>query len=140
MIEIFSYWIFVWFILYYIGLTKYNPLFILIIGYIFTLFELIYLMISKISFYNLIKYFIINILIKFIPILLIIKFPLKFNINDIYISISLLIIYFITMIILNKNPYEYYKMMINTYINDDNKYKTYISKFYDFIYKIINRY
>ena len=44
------------------------------------------------------------------------------------------------MIILNKNPYEYYKMMINTYINDDNKYKTYISNFYDFIYKIINRY
>lgn len=140
MIEIFSYWIFVWFILYYIGLTKYNPLFILLIGYIFTLFELIYLIISKISNYNLIKFFIINIFIKFIPILLIIKFPLRFNINDIYISINLLILYFITMIILNKNPYEYYKMMINTYINDDNKYKTYISKFYDFIYKIINRY
>ena len=140
MIEIFSYWIFVWFILYYIGLTKYNPLFILLIGYIFTLFELIYLIISKISNYNLIKFFIINIFIKFIPILLIIKFPLRFNINDIYISINLLILYFITMIILNKNPYEYYKMMINTYINDDNKYKTYISNFYDFIYKIINRY
>ena len=43
MIEIFSYWIFIWFILFYIGLTKYNPLFILIVGYIFTLFEFIYL-------------------------------------------------------------------------------------------------
>jgi hypothetical protein len=140
MIEIFSYWIFIWFILYYLGLTKYNPLLILIVAYIFTLFELIYLIKNNISKYNFIKFFIINIIIKIIPILLIIKFPLKFNINDIYISIYLILIYFIIMIILNKNPYDYYKMLINTYINDNNQYKTFISKFYDFIYKIINRY
>jgi hypothetical protein len=142
MIEIFSYWIFIWFILYYLGLTKYNPLLILIVAYIFTLFELIYLIKNNISKYNFIKFFIINIIIKIIPILLIIKFPLKFNINDIYISIYFILIYFIIMIILNKNPYDYYKMMINTYINDNNnnQYKTFISKFYDFIYKIINRY
>jgi len=154
MIEIFSYWIFIWFILYYLGLTKYNPLLILIVAYIFTLFELIYLIKNNISKYNFIKFFIINIIIKLIPILLIIKFPLKFNINDIYISIYLILIYFIIMIILNKNPYDYYKMMINTYINNNdndndnnndnnnnnNQYKTFISKLYDFIYKIINRY
>ena len=140
MIEIFSYWIFIWFILYYLGLTKYNPLLILIVAYIFTLFELIYLIKNNISKYNFIKFFIINIIIKLIPILLIIKFPLRFNINDIYISIYLILIYFIIMIILNKNPYDYYKMLINTYINDNNQYKTFISKFYDFIYKIINRY
>lgn len=140
MIEIFSYWIFIWFILYYLGLTKYNPLLILIVAYIFTLFELIYLIKNNISKYNFIKFFIINIIIKLIPILLIIKFPLRLNINDIYISIYLILIYFIIMIILNKNPYDYYKMLINTYINDNNQYKTFISKFYDFIYKIINRY
>jgi hypothetical protein len=141
MIEIFSYWIFIWFILYYLKLTKYNPLLILIVAYIFTLFELIYLIKNNISKYNFIKFFIINIIIKLIPILLIIKFPLRFNINDIYISIYFILIYFIIMIILNKNPYDYYKRMINTYINDNNnQYKTFISKFYDFIYKIINRY
>lgn len=131
MIEIFSYWIFVWFILFYIGLTKYNPLFILIIGYIFTLFEFIYLIIKKTSRYNLIKFMIINIIIKFIPILLIIKFPLKFNIDDIYVSIYLMFLYVIIMSIMNKNPYEYYKLMINTYLYNDEKYKTYISKIYD---------
>jgi hypothetical protein len=131
MIEIFSYWIFVWFILFYIGLTKYNPLFILIIGYIFTLFEFIYLIINKSSRYNLIKFMIINIIIKFIPILLIIKFPLRFNIDDIYVSIYLIFFYFIIMSIMNKNPYEYYKLMIHTYLFNDEKYKTYISIIYD---------
>ena len=138
MIEIFSYWIFIWYILFYIGLTKYNPLFILIVGYIFTLFEFIYLIINKSSRYNLIKFLIINIIIKLIPILLIIKFPLKFNIDDIYVSIYLIFFYVIIMSIMNKNPYEYYKLMINTYLYNDEKYKTYISIIYDKIFlKII---
>jgi hypothetical protein len=131
MIEIFSYWIFVWFIIFYIGLTKYNPLLILIIGYIFTLFEFIYLIINKSSKYNLIKFMIINILIKFIPILLIIKFPLRFDLKDIYISIYLIFFYIIIMSIMNKNPYEYYKLMLHTYLYDDEKYKSYISIIYD---------
>jgi len=59
MIEIFSYWVFVWFILYYIGLTKYNPLLLLIVAYIFTLFEFIYLILKKSSKYNLIKFLIL---------------------------------------------------------------------------------
>ena len=137
MIEIFSYWIFIWFILYYIGLIRYSPLLLLIIGYIFTLFELIYLIIIKISNYNLIKFFIINVIIKFIPILLIIKFPIKFYMDDVYISVYLILIYIIIMSILNKNPYEYYKLMIHTYIYNDDKYKTLISKFYDYLVNII---
>jgi hypothetical protein len=131
MIEIFSYWTFIWFILFYIGLIKYNPLFILIIGYIFTLFEFIYLIIKKSSKYNLIKFMIINSIIKLIPILLIIKFPLRFDLKDIYISIYLIFFYIITMSIMNKNPYEYYKLMLHTYIYNDEKYKTYISILYD---------
>ena len=131
MIEIFSYWTFVWFILFYIGLIKYNPLFILIIGYIFTLFEFIYLIIKKSSKYNLIKFMIINIIIKLIPILLIIKFPLRFDLKDIYISIYLIFFYIIIMSIMNKNPYEYYKLMLHTYIYNDEKYKTHISILYD---------
>ena len=139
LIEIFSYWIFIWFILYYFGLTKYNPLLLLLVGYIFTLFEFIYLIINKTSKYNLIKFFLINILIKFIPILLIIKFPLRFNLDDIYVSIYLIITYLIIMSIMNKNPYEYYKLMINTYIYNDNKSKTYISIMYDNLFFNYNK-
>lgn len=139
MYEIFSYWIFIWFILYYFRLITYNPLFILIVGYIITLGQLIYMTFRGISYYNFIKYFIINIVIKLIPILLIIKFPIKFNIKDIYFSIYLILLYIFIMSIINKNPYNYYKMMINTYLRDDNKYKSIFSKIYDFIYSKINK-
>ena len=40
---------------------------------------------------------------------------------------------------MNKNPYEYYKLMIHTYLYNDNKYKTTFSKLYDFIYLNINK-
>jgi hypothetical protein len=143
MYEIFSYWIFAWFILYYFGLIKYNPLFILIVGYILTLFELIYMIFKGISYYNFIKYFIINVIIKFIPILLIlikINFQINIKLEDVYISFILALIYIYVMSMTNKNPYIYYKMMLNTYIKDNNEYKSIFSKTYDYIYmKIIKR-
>jgi hypothetical protein len=89
------------------------------------------------------KYFIINIIIKFIPILLLlIRFKFQVNIKriDIYVSILLILIYILIMIMMNKNPYIYYKMMIDTYINNNNKYKSIFSKTYDYIYmKIIKK-
>jgi hypothetical protein len=143
MYEIFSYWIFAWFILYYFGLIKYNPLFILIVGYILTLFELIYMIFKGISYYNFIKYFIINVIIKFIPILLIlikINFQINIKLEDVYISFIVALIYIFVMSMTNKNPYIYYKMMLNTYIKDNNEYKSIFSKTYDYIYmKIIKR-
>jgi hypothetical protein len=140
MYEIFSYWIFIWFLLYYIGIIRYNPLFILTVGYILTLGELIYMIFRGISKYNFIKFFIINVIIKFIPILLIlikINFTIYINIQDIYASFILVLIYIFIMSIVNKNPYTYYKMMLETYIKDDNKYKSIFSKIYDNIYNKI---
>jgi len=141
MYEIFSYWIFIWFLLYYFGIIRYNPLFILTVGYILTLGELIYMIFRRISKYNFIKFFIINVIIKFIQILLIlikINFSIYINIQDIYISFLLVLIYIFIMSVVNKNPYTYYKMMLETYIKDDNKYKSIFSKIYDNIYNKIN--
>jgi len=135
MIEIFSYWIFVWFLLFYLKLTLYNPLFILIIAYILTLFELIYLFYYKINRYNLIKFFIINVIIKFIPILLIFKYPTEIHKKDFLFGLYLFFIYLFVMSFLNKNPYIFYKKMLNTYIYNDNEYKSQLSILYD---KIIN--
>ena len=96
---------------------------------------------KKILLYNFIKYFIINVILKFIPILLLLvksKYQLIFKIEDLYASIILICIYMFIMIISNKNPYCYYKMMLDTYIYNNNKYKTIFSKIYDYIYmKII---
>ena len=135
MIEIFSYWIFIWFILYYFKLTKYNPLLLLIIGYVITLGELIYLISQKTSKYNIIKFAILNILIKLIPIFLIINTKIVFK--DLIISLYIISLYIITMMIMKINPYKFYKTMLNTYIYDDNKYKSIFSKIYDYIYIII---
>jgi hypothetical protein len=130
MFEIFSYWIFVWFILFYFNITKYNPLFILIIGYLFTFLEFVYLISNKINLYNGFKFFIINVIIKFVPIIIIInmkKTIIKFV--DIIISFYLFLIYIIVMLIFHKNPYEYYNKMINTYLKYDNNNKSSFSKF-----------
>jgi hypothetical protein len=135
MIEIFSYWIFVWFLLFYFKLTSYNPFIILLIAYIFTLFELIYLFYYKINRYNLIKFFIINVIIKFIPILLIFKYPIEIRKKDLLFGLYLFLIYLFVMSFLNKNPYIFYKKMLNTYIYNDSQYKSQLSILYD---KIIN--
>lgn len=137
MIEIISYWFFIWFILYIIGIIKYNPLWFLIIGYIITIFEFLYLNYKNTNNYNLIKYLIINIIIKLIPIIIILNltmYNLSIQSNDIKFGMSIIMIYIIIIASLNINPINSYNEMLNTYINDDNNYKTYISRLYDDIY------
>jgi len=138
-IEILSLWIFIWFLLYLIGLRRENPFWILVIGYLLTFIEFIYLFIMKTNKYNLTKFFIINVIIKFIPILIILfiynfKF-IPFKLIDISFALYLFIIYLLVMIIINKNPIIIYKQMLHSYIYDDNKYKTFLSKLYDYIFK-----
>jgi len=136
MIEIFSYWIFVWFILYIIGLIKYNPLIFLILGIIATTFQTIYLFIKKTSKYNLQKFIIINIILKCIPILIIIlNYSIVFKLSDFIFGIYILISYLIIIFLLKKNPIKDYNNIMNTYITDDDKYKTSFSRSYDYIYK-----
>lgn len=132
-IEIFSYWIFIWFLLYYFKFTKYNPLLTLIIGYIITVGELIYLISQKTNKYNLIKFTVINIIIKVIPILLIYNHKITFK--EFVINFYIFLIYIITMAIMNINPTDIYKKVLNTYIQDDNKYQSVFSKFYDYLFK-----
>ena len=137
MIYIYSYWIFIWLLLYLFNIIPYNPIFYLVFGYIITLFEILYLYIEKINKYNLIKFIIINIFIKLIPILILISLnKYYFNYNDIYFGFILLSFYIFLMIILDINPFDEYKKLLNTYINNDNKYKTLISRLYDDIYNI----
>ena len=66
-----SYWIFIWFLIYYFNFTSYNPFFLLVLGFIFNLCNMFY-MHSKKMYDKLFVYSIVNICIKFIPILLLI--------------------------------------------------------------------
>lgn len=137
-IDILSYWFFLWFLLFIFGFIKSNPFWILVFAYIITFIEFLYLKSKCANNYNLIKFAIINIILKIIPIIIILslnnfKIPL-FNIKDFKFAIIIIIIYLITMIIININPINSYQNMFLTYINDDNKYRSYISRLYDDLY------
>jgi len=64
---VFSYWIFTWFILYLLKIVPYSPKFVIILGIIENLFVFMYMIFYKSPIYNIIKFIIINILIKVIP-------------------------------------------------------------------------
>jgi hypothetical protein len=121
MIEIISYWFFIWFLLFIFGFIKANPFFILVISYIIILYGVFYLKYKKANNYNLLKFFIINIIIKLIPIIILIcTNQHKFNYYDLYFLLNILIIYFFVNYILGKNPIDTYKRISYNYINNKN--------------------
>ena len=89
---IFSFWIFTWFIIYYLGFKKFNPLFALLIGLFVNLIILIGFLYFK-NYYKAFLFVIVNTFIKIIPIYLLRK--TKITKYDIYFTISLYIIYLI---------------------------------------------
>jgi len=136
-ISFISYWFFFCFILFILGIVKANPLFFILISFIFILSQILYLYIKKTSIYNLTKYIIINLIIKIIPIIILILFyPISFNYNDISFGVFILIIYGIVMISFKINPLTSYNRIINNYIHDNNNdnNKTEVSKAYDYLY------
>ena len=138
MIFIFTYWIFTWFILYITNILPYNPIFYIIIGYIISLFEFYYLIIKKTNNYNLTKFFIINVFLKLIPLLILILLnKYTFNLIDIYFGFFVFTIYLFVMYIFNENPLTEYNKLLNTYIKDDDIYKSFISKIYDYIFLLM---
>ena len=136
MLEIISYWFFVWFLLFIFGIIKQNPFWILVVSYIITLFELVYLVLRGANKYNLIKFTIINVFIKFIPILYIFQVRGRAPImrtNDIIFAIIIIFIYLILLELFRVDAIKSYQNMLYTYIMDDDKYRTFPSRIYDSI-------
>ncbi len=141
-ITTFSNWILIWFLLYYFNIISYNPLFVLILVYTLILIFIFYIY-DKINRYKLIKFIILNIICKLIPIYLLIrinKYYIKYD--DIIFSIILFLIYFIVLYIFNKNIVNIYNekkaALISCNIESNNIYcindKTLIGNIYDNIY------
>lgn len=99
----FSIIIFIWYVLfYYFGVNMPNPFFALTISLLQNIAVFIFLLKKKQSTENLIKYLIIILIIKIIPIISLYVYN-KININyfDVYITIYLYIIYLFVIIIIN---------------------------------------
>ena len=133
---IFSYWIFAFFILYEMGLIKYSPKFLLIIGVIHNFLLLIYFIVRKSSSYDIIKFITINIFIKIIPLYLVWKD--KIIKKDIIASFIIFLIFLFWMFInkqFNTTFNEYTKLVKGYTSSKINKDQTFLSYAYDELYK-----
>ena len=98
---IFSYWIFAWFIAYYfLGYKYYNPLLLLVIGFIVNIIMLINFIINN-NYYKAILFSIVNFIIKALPIYLLRK--TKIHSKDIYFSLVFALVFVIYNMIVTDN-------------------------------------
>lgn len=112
---IFSWWLFMWFILYFLKIIPYSPKFALIIGVIVNIFIIMYFIYKDVSLIKIIYFISINFIIKILPLL----YLQNDNIhkNDIYTSVMLLIIYYIWLHINKQNITENINNVLNLYID-----------------------
>jgi hypothetical protein len=96
---VFSYWIFVWFILYLFKLTKYSPKFALILALLENTIMLILMFLYGTSIKTIIYFIIINTLIKLLPLYYLREERIK--IRDIYFT-AFLFVLFILWLSINK--------------------------------------
>jgi len=106
---IFSYWIFIWYILYILNLIHYSPKIFFIISIFFIIITTIYMIYKNFSIKIIVTYIIINFIIKVIP-LYTIKND-KYNINDFLFGIFLFILYIIWVFYRKKNINKILKNM-----------------------------
>lgn len=128
---IFSYWLFLWFLLYIFKITSYNPYFGLVIGLIINILMLIIYLYYK-NYYKAFLFVIVNIIIKVIPLYILRKS--KIMKKDIYAFIILYIIYLLYCYILQINIYNF---DINRFA--DKKINTPFSFYLDKIVQFFNK-
>jgi hypothetical protein len=114
---VFSYWIFLWYILYILKVVKYNPKWALMLSLIENTFALVLMIFYKNSFINIFLFIFINLFIKILPLWSLRK--TTYEINGIY---SLIILFCIYLIWLKINNFDILKNMKKwfDYIKSDN--------------------
>jgi len=100
---IFSYWIFLWWILYEFNLVSANPKFIMILGIIHNFILLLIKIYKKSD--SVLPFIIINFFIKIIPIISLLNTTIQYN--DIIITVYLFLVYLVWLIV-------NYKTIINS--------------------------
>jgi hypothetical protein len=133
---IFSYWIFLWFILYQQKFVPYNPKNAISIGIMVNFIMLLYLLHKKTKTYNTVKFIIINSIIKIIPLILVWK--TKTTKLDNYFCVVLFCAYILWIYYNDKTKKQTmnqtYEDLFTAYLNDgNNNKKTVLSHQYDII-------
>ncbi len=117
-LEIFSTWIFIWFILYYLHIININPFLYLIIALIYGLVGVILLIINQAPILGITIFLLINVFMKLIPMYLLSISSRKFILNylNIGFGLYLLLIYLSFMILfIHKNPFDSYIELLHIF-------------------------
>ena len=124
-----SYWIFIWFLIYYFNFTSYNPFFLLVLGFIFNLCNMFYMHAKK-MYDKLFVYSIVNICIKFIPILLLIYENRAYlDVKSFNFTIIFVIVYLLYMRLTNTSLKKAYYNNENNNTPLTNLLEKYMQKF-----------
>lgn len=133
----FSSIIFIWYILYKLGLNVTNPLFALLITFIQNIIVLsILLKKKKITKDNALRYGFILFILKFLPLLSFFPNYLNFTLKDIIITVYIYIIYMLIIIIIIEIfgiDIDLTKIMSDDFFGE-NYEKTFSTKIYDYTY------
>jgi len=116
---IFSYWMFVWFLLYIFNYTAYNPKFALILGLIYNIIMLILMFIYNSPRETIVVFVIINIFIKVVPLYYLRKDVIKWK--DIYFTCILFLIYIVWLHVNNQNLVSNVKMIFKSLLYGKDK-------------------
>lgn len=127
---VFSYWIFVWFLIYLVSNLFFNkniipsPLLELYIGFFASLYGFIYLLFENSSTLSLTKFLVMLTAIKSIPLLITIYLSGTYKINlkhDLKKVLILLLVYFVYLVCWNVNVFDVYNYEGISIINNDNR-------------------
>ncbi len=138
---ILSYWVLAWFILYIIGIVRTSPLFATLLGAMENIGSVIYFIFMGASPYNIIKFIIINAIIKGLPLWYMIVRGHTITRSSIIATVLMIVMYYTWLLMNNMNLYKIYELVGNGYIEGTNTVrKTFFSYWYDVAYdKIIKR-
>jgi len=109
--NIFSFWILLFALLYYVKIISYNPLHLIIISIVFTMEWIYYIKYIKKD---------MAIVLVYLHIAMFFLVSKNVRLNNIIISITLLNIYLLWLILKNKNPFQIYFENLVTYFNNND--------------------
>jgi hypothetical protein len=116
---VFSYWIYIWFILYIFKYTIYSPKFALTLGLLDNIILLFLMLIWGTSVKTIIWFIIINTLIKVVPLYYLRNEPYKMK--DVYFTAGLFFIYIIWLHINNQSLVGNIKIIHNSLLYGKNE-------------------
>ena len=123
-------WIFVWFILYFTSVVTISPKIWIWLALFENIISIFFMLKSK--FYYILRFIVINLFIKVIPLYLVWNEPIRKS--DIVYSGFVFVIYNVWLFINGKTVYTIYKMLYNAQLDKSN-YIGMMSYLYDKLFK-----